>query len=140
MKFFKKKNHLVIFNNKLNYIFPLIQGNFGIYFSEFGLINFFQYKALIFFLRKKLKYISKLFIRVSKNLYCTKKSIGVRMGKGKGALDNFYIPVKKGQIFLEFFFKNKSKLLKNDEFLKKIKIIIFLLSKKLGIKINLIQK
>jgi ribosomal protein L16/L10AE len=138
MKFFKKK-HLVIFNNKINYIYPLIQGNFGIYFSNFGLINFFQYKALIFFLKKKLKYISKIFIRVSKNLYCTKKSIGVRMGKGKGALDNFYIPVKKGQIFLEFFFKKKSKLLKNIEFLKKIKRIVILLSKKLCIKINLIQ-
>lgn len=61
------------------------------------------------------------------------------MGKGKGALDNFYIPVKKGQIFLEFFFKKKSKLLKNIEFLKKIKKIIILLSKKLCIKINLIQ-
>ena len=138
MKFFKKK-HLVIFNNKLNSIKPLIQGNFGIYFSSFGLINFFQYKALIFFLKKKLKYISKIFLRISKNLYCTKKSIGVRMGKGKGALDNFYIPVKKGQIFLEFFFKKKSKLLKNIEFLKKIKKIIILLSKKLCIKINLIQ-
>jgi ribosomal protein L16/L10AE len=138
MKYFKKK-HLVIFNNKSNFIYPLIQGSFGIYFSDFGLINFFQYKALIFFLRKKLKYISKIFIRVSKNLYCTKKSIGVRMGKGKGAIDNFYIPVKKGQIFLEFFFKKKSKLLKNVEFLKKIKKIIVLLSKKLGIKINLIQ-
>ena len=61
------------------------------------------------------------------------------MGKGKGALDNYYIPVKKGQIFIEFFFRKKSKLLKNDEFLKKIKKIVFLLSKKLGIKINLIQ-
>ena len=138
MKYFKK-NHLVLYNNKINYIFPLIQGRFGIYFSNFGLINFFQYKALIFFLKKKLKYISKLFIRVSKSLYCTKKSIGVRMGKGKGALDNYYIPVKKGQIFIEFFFRKKSKLLKNDEFLKKIKKIVFLLSKKLGIKINLIQ-
>jgi ribosomal protein L16/L10AE len=138
MKFFKKK-HLVIFNNKSNFICPLIQGSFGIYFSNFGLINFFQYKALIFFLKKKLKYISKIFIRISKSLYCTKKSIGVRMGKGKGSVDNLYIPVKKGQIFLEFFFKKKSKLLKNIEFLKKIKKIIILLSKKLGIKINLIQ-
>jgi ribosomal protein L16/L10AE len=138
MKFFKKK-HLVIFNNKVDYISSLVQGNFGIYFLDFGLINFFQYKALIFFLKKKLKYISKIFIRISKNLYCTKKSIGVRMGKGKGALDNFYIPVKKGQIFLEFFFKKKSKLIKNIEFLKKIKKIIILLSKKLCIKINLVQ-
>lgn len=139
MKYFKK-THLVFFNNKNNYINPLIQGNFGIFFSDFGLINFFQYKALIFFLKKKLKYISKIFIRVSKSLYYTKKSIGVRMGKGKGSIDNFYIPIKRGQIFLEFFFKKKSKLLKNIEFLKKIKKIIILLSKKLGININLIQK
>ena len=53
MKFFKKKSHLVIFKNRLNFINNLIQGNFGIYFSEFGLINFFQYKALIFFFKKK---------------------------------------------------------------------------------------
>ena len=138
MKFFKKK-HLIIFNNNIKYIKPVIQGVFGIFFADYGFLNFFQYKALIFFLKKRLKYISKLFIRVSKNLYCTKKSIGVRMGKGKGALDNIYIPVKKGKIFLEFFFRKKSKLLRNKEFLKKIKRIIILLSKKIGIKINLIQ-
>jgi len=139
MKFFKKK-HLIIFKNKINFIKPLIQGNFGIYFLEFGSINFLQYKALIFFLKKRLKYVSKLFLRISKNLYCTKKSIGVRMGKGKGALDSIYIPVKKGEIFIEFFFRKKSKLLKNKEFLKKIKIITILLSRKLSIKINLIKK
>jgi len=139
MKYFKKKHLVLPSKNNLKFIYPLIQGSFGIYFLDFGLINFFQYKALIFFLKKKLKYISKIFFRVSKNLYCTKKSIGVRMGKGKGALDNFYIPVRKGQIFLEFFFKKKSKILNNLEFLKKIKKIIVLLSKKLSLKINLIQ-
>lgn len=138
MKFFKKK-HLIIFKNKINYIKPLLQGNFGIYFLENGYLNFLQYKALIFFLKKRLKYVSKLFIKVSKNLYCTKKSIGVRMGKGKGSVDSIYIPVKKGNIFIEFFFRKKSKLLKNKEFLKKIKIITLLLSLKIGIKINLIR-
>jgi ribosomal protein L16/L10AE len=61
------------------------------------------------------------------------------MGKGKGPIDNLYIPVKKGQIFLEFFFKKKSRLLKNDDFVRKIKKIIFLLSNKIGINISLVR-
>jgi len=138
MKFFKKK-HLIIYNNYNSFINPLIQGKFGIYFLEYGLINYFQYKALVFFLKKRLKFCSKLFIRVSNSLYCTKKPIGVRMGKGKGAIDNLYLPVKKGQLFVEFFFKKNSQLLKNNEFLKKIRKIVFLFSRKLGIKVNLIK-
>lgn len=140
MKFFKKK-HLIFYNNyKINYILPLIQGSFGVYFLDFGILSFFQYKALIFFLKKRLKFCSKLFIRVSNNLFCTKKPVGVRMGKGKGSIDNFYVPVRKGQMLVEFFFRKKSRLLQNQEFLKKIKKIIYLLSLKLSLRIGLIKK
>lgn len=140
MKFFKKKHSVFCNNSKINYILPLVQGSFGVYFLDFGILNYFQYKALIFFLKKRLKFCSKLFIRVSNNLYCTKKPVGVRMGKGKGSLDNFYVPVKKGQLLVEFFFRKKSRLLKNLEFLKKIKKIIYLLSLKLSLNVGLIKK
>ena len=62
------------------------------------------------------------------------------MGKGKGSIDNFYIPVASGQIFIEFFFKNDIDLLQNMDFLKKIKKIVFLFSKKINLKMNLIKK
>lgn len=59
------------------------------------------------------------------------------MGKGKGVIDEYYIPIKRGQIFLEFFFFNSRNFFKNMEFLRKIKRIIYLVSLKLNIKMCL---
>jgi len=139
MIYFRKK-HLVIKKTKQQFINPLIQGYFGIYFLESGSIEFIQYKALLFFLKKRLKFCSKIFLRVSNSLKRTSKSIGVRMGKGKGSLDNFYIPVECGQVFIEFFFNNNLDLLQNTDFLNKIKKIILLFSKKINLRMSLIKK
>lgn len=135
-----KKKHLVFKNSKKSFIRPIIQGYFGVYFLESGSLEFIQYKALLFFLKKRLKFCSKVFLRISNSLKRTSKSIGVRMGKGKGSIDNYYIPVEKGQVFVEFCFNNDYDLLKNTDFLKRIKNIIFLFSKKLNIKMSLIKK
>jgi ribosomal protein L16/L10AE len=140
MKYFKK-SHLIFKKIKNKKIFNIIQGQFCVYFNSFGILNFNEYKALKFYFRKKLKIFSKkLFFRITPKLKNTKKSIGVRMGKGKGALNNFYFVIKKGQIFFEFMFKNKINNLSTIEkniLIKTFKKFIFLGSIKSNIKMKL---
>lgn len=56
-------------------------------------------KVITKFIRKKFK--SKLRFCVFPDLPITKKSSGVRMGKGKGNTDYWCFPVKKGRILFE---------------------------------------
>lgn len=133
MKYFKKK-HLIIKTNKQNIVNNNIQGQFCVYFNNYNQLSFLEYKALKIYFKKKLKFFSKkIFFRITPKLKNTKKSIGVRMGKGKGSLDNFYFSIKKGQIFFEFGFKNKFNLLDNFEkniLLNNFKKYVFLASLK----------
>lgn len=147
MLFFKKK-HLNYYTRNVGYIDALRYGTFGVCFQKTGRLNFLQYKALLFFLKKRLRFYSKLYLRINLTLKMTKKPIGVRMGKGKGALDLAYVAVKKGQVFFEFGFKpagvdilsSQNQLMpiqKLRYFNKRVKRIIQLASLKLALKLRL---
>lgn len=135
------KNHLI---NKFNVnalIKNLIQGRFCFYFGSKTILSFNQYKAIIFFCKKKLKFYSKLFIRLTPKYKNTSKAIGIRMGKGKGSLNEIYIPVNEGQIFFEFGFKkgNEKVVNNHNDYLKLLKVIrslAKLVSYKLAINIK----
>ena len=138
-KFFK--DHKVVRTKKKLIIDNIIQGRFCFYFVNKTILSFNQYKALIFFCRKKLKFYSKLFIRLIPKLKNTSKAIGIRMGKGKGSLNEIYFPVNEGQIFFEFGFKKgDSSVIQNDydyiKLLKKIRELVKLASFKLSINLN----
>lgn len=134
MLYFKKK-HLVYKSIRRSFVFRAASGGrFILYFLNSGCVTTQQYKAVVFFLKKRFKFLSKLFIRVSKSLKNTKKPIGVRMGKGKGALDEFYIPVLKGQVFIEFFFCFSSEIIM-PPLLRKIRRFVFLANLKMRVKI-----
>jgi ribosomal protein L16/L10AE len=142
MKLYKKKHLLINYNRSKKNIDRALQGEFAIYFIKGGIFNIKEYKALIFFLKKKLKFFSKLFIRVLPNVKNTKKSIGVRMGKGKGPVNDYYINISKGQIFLEFGFQDKLSYLNNLDKLRMLRYlrrIIFLSSLKTSIKFKLFK-
>lgn len=140
MKYLKKK-HLLIDHSKSKKIQINTQGIFSIYFKDYGILPFKQYKAISFFLKKRLKFCGKLFFRVSNSVKSSKKPIGVRMGKGKGALDDFYFLVYPGKILVEFFFNNNFTLKTSQDidFFTKIRQIVFLLNKKLYLKVGLLQ-
>jgi len=90
----------------------------------------------------KLKnFVVKFFFRVSNSLKNTKKPIGVRMGKGKGALDDYYIFVYPGKILVEFFFDKffSLKTSQDFDFFSKIRQIVFLLNKKLHLRVGLLN-
>ena len=50
---------------------------------------------------RKLKRTGQIWIRVFPDLGVSKKPAEVRMGKGKGSLDHWVCPIKKGQILFE---------------------------------------
>lgn len=140
MKFLKKK-HLLIKHSNSNKVEKNKQGVFSIFFKDFGILTFNQFKAINFFLKKRLKFCGKIFFRVSNSIKNTKKPIGVRMGKGKGALDDFYFFVYPGKILVEFFFDNFFilKTSQDIDFFSKIRQIVYLLNKKLHLKVGLLH-
>jgi ribosomal protein L16/L10AE len=142
MKFFKKKHLLVNYKLNNHFINKIRQGQFALYFNKGGILNIDAYRALIFFLKKNLKFFSKLFIRVIPNIQNTKRSIGIRMGKGKGSLNEYYMNISRGQIFLEFGFSNKLlnlNSLEKRKLVRRLRKIIFLSSLKTNIKFRLIK-
>lgn len=140
MKYLKKK-HLLTKHSKSDKIEINKQGVFSIFFKDFGILKFSQYKAINFFLKKRLKFCGKIFFRVSNSIKNTKKPIGVRMGKGKGALDDFYMFVHPGKILVEFFFDDSFvlKTSQDIDFFSKIRQISYLLNKKLNIRVGLLH-
>lgn len=140
MKYLKKK-HLLIKHSKSDKIELNKQGVFSIFFKEFGILKYNQYKALNFFLKKRLKFCGKLFFRVSNSVKNTKKPIGIRMGKGKGALDDFYFFVYPGKILVEFFFSDFFilKTSQDIDFFSKIRHVVHLLNKKLHLNVGLLN-
>lgn len=57
--------------------------------------------------RKKRKNRIKLFVNIDRPM--TSKSLGVRMGKGKGSLDYWGCPIRKGQLILQVKKKVRSR-------------------------------
>lgn len=140
MKLFKKKHLLInykLYNKTINNI---KQGQFALYFKKSGILSIDEYRSIIFFLKKNIKFFSKLFIRVIPNVMNTKKSIGVRMGKGKGPLNEYYMNISRGQIFLEFGFNNNYFDLNNSEkkkIIRRLRRIVFIASLKTKLKFHL---
>lgn len=139
------KDHKIIRKNSNIIIDNIIQGRFCFFFTGKTILSHNQYKALLFFCRKKLKFYSKLFVRLMPKLKNTSKAIGIRMGKGKGSLNEVYFPVQEGQIFFEFGFKRGDNAVIYNEYdyikiLKKIRELVKLVSYKLSIDLKYLIK
>jgi len=99
-----KKNHksknsfLSICEQK---VFFVKLGSFGIKALQPGKLNFKQIEACRKSLRRDMKKKGKIFLRVFTRHSITKKSVGVRMGTGKGNHSSWICIVKKGQIICE---------------------------------------
>ena len=140
-KIFVKKHLILNYSNKQKNIEKIYNGQFAIYFLEGGILYNNEFKALLFFLKKRLKFFTKLFVRLNSSFKNTSKPIGVRMGKGKGALNEYYYNVSRGQIFLEFGFSNKLFIINDNDrkkLLEYIKGIVKLASLKSNIKFKLV--
>jgi len=79
-----------------------------VYFGEFGLqaidpgwVTAQQIESVRVTLTRKLKKVGQVFLRVFPDKPVTKKPAETRMGKGKGAVELWVSPVKRGRVMFE---------------------------------------
>lgn len=97
-----KKNHLI----SSNFFFEsqkskILRGNYALKSKKSGKLTIKQIEACRRSLRRNLKKTGNIWLRVFTYASITKKSIGSRMGSGKGAHSQWVCPIRKGQIICE---------------------------------------
>lgn len=98
-----KKIHKKVYINKLiNFKLNYLKYNTcGLKILTNGLLSSIVLETIRKFIIKRIKKTGKLIINAYPYIPITKKSIGMRMGKGVGKIDKWVYPVKKGLILLE---------------------------------------
>ena len=92
----KRKNRgIATKGNKLNF------GDYGLKALENGLIRGNHIEACRVVVARKMKGAGKIWIKVFPSKPVTKKPAETRMGKGKGDLDHWVCPVKRGKVIFE---------------------------------------
>jgi len=76
-------------------------GEFALYAKENGKLTSNQLEAARVAITRKMKKAGKLWIRVFPDKPVTKKPAETRMGKGKGSIEGWVAPVKRGRIIFE---------------------------------------
>jgi len=76
-------------------------GNYGLQAVQAGRVTQFQLEACRKFLQKKLKRHGKVWINIFPHWPLTKKSTGIRMGKGKGEVSSWFCRIKKYSMLFE---------------------------------------
>jgi large subunit ribosomal protein L16 len=77
------------------------QGEYGLMAKEGAWITSNQIEAARVAMTRYMKRGGKVFINIFPHMPLTKKSIGTRMGKGKGAVEAWVAVVKEGKILFE---------------------------------------
>ena len=83
-------------------------GNVGLKATESGLISSKQIESARQAISRKIKRKGKIWIKIFPDLPITSKSIGSRMGKGKGPVSHWVARVRGGTILFEVSGKNVS--------------------------------
>lgn len=103
-----KKHFLVRYKNLSYKSYKLVFGDVGFKSLSNGYLNSKQLTLINKLISKRLKKKDGQFwVRVFPFLTITKKPSEVRMGKGKGNVDAWVCPIRKGQIIFEFKSVNK---------------------------------
>ena len=76
-------------------------GTYGLKATELGRINSRQIEAGRVALTRTMKRTGKVWIRVFPDKPLTSKPVGVRMGKGKGSVEEWVMNIKPGRIVFE---------------------------------------
>lgn len=76
-------------------------GDFGLQAISTGFITARQIEAARIAISRHLKKGGKMWIRIFPDKPYTKKPLEVRMGKGKGAVEGWRAPIKRGRILYE---------------------------------------
>jgi large subunit ribosomal protein L16 len=103
-----KKGRLKRFNYKSH---TLKFGIIGLKATESGLISARNIEAARQSITRKIQRNGKLWIRIYPHIPVTSKSLGVRMGKGKGVVHNWSSKISAGMILFEMCGVEKEKAL-----------------------------
>ncbi len=76
-------------------------GEYGLFVKENGFITSNQIEAARIAITRQIKKAGKLWIRIFPDKPLTKKPAETRMGKGKGNVELWVAPVKRGRILFE---------------------------------------
>lgn len=100
---FKKYHKVNFFFSKIidSKNFFLLNGQYGLQSLEFGKIKYKHIESCRRTIKRGLKKLGFLWIKLFTDISVTKKSIAVRMGKGKGGFSHWIAIIKKGQILFE---------------------------------------
>ena len=98
-----KKVHRKVYVKKLTYSRSnyLKKNSFGLKILTNGLLSAVVLEAARRTIRKKLKKVGNIRINAFPAIPVTKKSSGIRMGKGVGNISEWVCPLKKGLILFE---------------------------------------
>jgi len=100
---FKKYHRLaksILFLNEQKIFYPLF-GSFALRSLECGSLTYKQIEACRKSLKRNVDKKENIYLRAFTNFPVTKKSLGARMGKGKGNFSYWKCPIKAGQIICE---------------------------------------
>lgn len=78
-------------------------GMFGVKILKNSRLTFKQIEACRRSLRRKVRYFGRVWVRIFTNFSITGKSIGMRMGSGKGNHSHWICLAKAGRITCEFY-------------------------------------
>lgn len=101
----KKKNQKGRIKNIINSTQNLIKKRFALMALEAGRITKSEIEGVELAMKRILKNSQdkgKALLRIHSHINITKKALGVRMGKGKGAIDTTITRVKPGSILIEW--------------------------------------
>ncbi len=97
-KMFKPKVNKNIFGFKNN---GLSHGVYGIKVINSGRVGSKELESVRRLVNKRLKKKGAVFLKIFPDKFTTSKPLEVRMGKGKGSLDQWVCLVNKGEVILE---------------------------------------
>ena len=96
-----RKSHRIPFEGKAKGNLKLSFGEYGLMAKEGAWITGRQIEAARIAMTRYMKRGGKVWINIFPHLPITKKPLEVRMGKGKGAVDQYVAVVKEGKIMFE---------------------------------------
>lgn len=85
-------------------------GNMALISTQSGVLTSEQLEAARLVIRRSIGKNLKILIKVKPYLAITKKSSGVRMGKGKGAFEKYIFFVKKDEVLFELKTRSKKRI------------------------------
>lgn len=103
-------------------------GNYALIAISNGTVTGDQLNAARIAIKRKIRGFGSLWVRVRPNKILTKKSSGIRMGKGKGSVDKLIYAVQKDEIIME---------LQLGRFSSFARRLLFLGASKLGVRTNI---